>query len=118
MSIKALTRQFEIGKQTELVLPEKKSGQKLVLEKVALEKIDKDGVVIAPDNVRVTVAINSKNVLDRASGPLFFGNLNTTKYGHEFDANDQIEVNVEEIVASGAALIEDRVSLTLVVDYL
>ncbi len=110
-----ISRSYEIGKSTKIDIPRTKAGQKLVIKKIHVNRIDNAGVNIGSDNLKLTLEINKWPLLDKYSGPLLASNPNTVVLNHEFDADDDIVFDVNEIVPSGATT--DKVLLTMVIEY-
>lgn len=110
-----ITRSYEIGKSERIDIPRTKADQKLVLKKIHINKIDNAGVNIGSDNLKLILEINKWPVLDKYSGPLLASNPNTVVLNHEFDANDDINFDVQEIVPSGPTT--DKVLLTMIIEY-
>ena len=111
-----ITKSFEIGKSDKLEIPRTKAGQKLIVKKIHINRIDDTGVIVAPDNLEITLKINSWPVLDKYSGTLLSNNPNTVVLNHEFDADDDIKLDVNEIVASVGT--SDKVLLTMIIEYI
>ena len=110
-----ITKSFEIGKSDKLEIPRTKAGQKLIVKKIHINRIDDTGVIVAPDNLEITLKINSWPVLDKYSGTLLSNNPNTVVLNHEFDADDDIKLDVNEIVPSGGT--SDKMLLTVIIEY-
>jgi len=109
-----ITKSFEIGTSEKLEIPRTKSGQKLVLKKVHIDKVDANGFSIAPDNIVTTLKINSWPILDRYSGTLLSSKPNTLVLNHEFDADDDIRCDTSQIVSG---VTTDKILLTLDIEY-
>ena len=109
-----ITKTFEIGASDKIEIPRTKAGQKLVLKKVHIDKIDASGANINPDNIITTLKINSWPVLDRYSGTLLSSKPNTLVINHEFDADDDIRCETSQIVSG---VTTDKISLTLDIEY-
>jgi len=109
-----ITKTFEIGSNEKIEIPRTKAGQTLILKKINVDKIDVAGAGIVPDNIVLTLNINSWPVLNRYAGTLLSSKPNTLVLNHEFDADDDIRLEVGQIVP---AVTTDKVLLTLSIDY-
>jgi hypothetical protein len=109
-----ITGYFEINKNDKIVIPRTKAGQKLILEKLHIDRVNDQGIIVNPDNLKIKLEISSWPVLDNYSGTLLANNPNTTKLNHEFDANDDIVIDIREIIPTSTT---DKVLVTIVVGY-
>jgi len=110
-----ITKNFIIGRSDKIEIPRTKAGQKLILKKIHINKIDDLGTNITPDNLKIGLKINSWPVLDGYSGTLLTNNPNTVVLNHEFDADDDIKIDVNEFIPSGATT--DSVLVTMIIEY-
>ena len=116
--ISLIGNKFSIGKKRQkFVIPRTSTEQKLILRKVHLTRIDDNGVEVGFENLEISIRVGKWDLLERYSGKLLTGDVNTTSFNHNFDSEDEIRVDVEEIVSSGV-LITDAVSIELLIDYL
>ena len=109
-----ITKSFEIGKSDKIEIPRTKAGQKLILKKLHINRIDNAGATVTPDNLKIALKINSWPILDGYSGSLLTNSPNTVVLNHEFDADDDIKIDVNEIVPSATT---DKVLLTMIIEY-
>jgi len=113
--ISVISDKFDVNSEKTIEIPRTKAGQKLVIEKIHIDKIDNAGNIIDPDNLIITLMINKWPVLDKYSGSLLSAKPNTTTFNHQFDRNDDIRLEVKERVPSGA---DNSIILTLSIKYL